>query len=136
MRRCKVRGGGVIINNIGTGGERVNFDYVTGSTGNAALMAFTRAVGGRSLADKIRVVGINPGAVETERNIKYMKTQALSRLGDESRYAEMAADFPLGRDAKPREIGDMMVFLASDRSAYTSGVIVTVDGGLCAGWGL
>ena len=34
----------------------------------------------------------------------------------------------LGRAARPREIADMTVFLASDRSAYTSGVIVTIDG--------
>jgi NAD(P)-dependent dehydrogenase (short-subunit alcohol dehydrogenase family) len=39
---------------------------------------------------------------------------------------------PAGRVAKPREIADMMAFLASDRSAYTSGVIVTIDGGFCA----
>ena len=31
-----------------------------------------------------------------------------------------------------REIGDLMAFLASDRSAYTTGVIVTIDGGICA----
>jgi hypothetical protein len=34
--------------------------------------------------------------------------------------------------ARPREIADMMAFLASDRSAYTSGVIVTIDGGMSA----
>jgi len=41
-------------------------------------------------------------------------------------------DYPLGRAAKPREIADLMVFLASDRSAYTSGVVFTVDGGISA----
>jgi NAD(P)-dependent dehydrogenase (short-subunit alcohol dehydrogenase family) len=42
---------------------------------------------------------------------------------------------PLGRPAHAREIGDLMVFLASNRSGYTSGVIFTVDGGLTSGWG-
>ena len=42
---------------------------------------------------------------------------------------------PLGRPAHAREIGDLMAFLASDRSGYTSGVIYTVDGGISAGWG-
>jgi short-subunit dehydrogenase len=65
--RMSQRGGGVIINNIGSGGESYDFDYVAGSTGNAALMAFTRAVGGRSLKDRVRVVGVNPGPVATER---------------------------------------------------------------------
>jgi short-subunit dehydrogenase len=57
----KSAGGGVILNNIGNGGENFDFRYISGSTGNAALMAFSRALGGRSLDDGIRVVGINPG---------------------------------------------------------------------------
>jgi hypothetical protein len=40
--------------------------------------------------------------------------------------------FPLRRAAKPQEIADLMVSLASERSGYTSGVIVTVDGGISA----
>ena len=58
--------------------------------------------------------------------------EAQSRFGDESRYKELMKDYPLGRAAKPREIADLMVFLASDRSAYTSGAVFTVDGGLSA----
>lgn len=124
--------GGVIINDIGAAGERFDFDYIAGSAGNAALMAFTRALGGRSLDDKIRVVGINPGPVETDRIVTLMKRQAASRLGDENKYPELMKRFPLGRAAKPREIADLMAFLASERSGYTSGVIFTVDGGICA----
>lgn len=131
--QMKARGHGVIINDIGASGERVDFDYIAGSAGNAALMAFTRALGGRSLADRIRVVGINPGPVATDRIVSLMKSIAQNRLGDESRYEELMARFPLGRAAEPREIADTIAFLASDRSSYTSGVIVTVDGGLCAG---
>ncbi|MBI1210899.1 MAG: SDR family oxidoreductase [Alphaproteobacteria bacterium] len=130
--QMKARGGGVIINDIGAAGERFDAGYIAGSAGNAALMAFTRALGGKSLDDKIRVVGINPGPVETDRIVGLMKAGAKARFGDEGRYRELMARFPLGRPAKPREIADMMAFLASDRSGYTSGVIVTIDGGLCA----
>jgi NAD(P)-dependent dehydrogenase (short-subunit alcohol dehydrogenase family) len=130
--QMKARGGGVIVNDIGAAGERFDFDYIAGSAGNAALMAFTRALGGKSLQDNIRVVGINPGPVETDRIIALMKTQAKTRFGDEERYRELMARFPLGRAAHPREIADMMAFLASERSGYTSGVIVTIDGGICA----
>jgi NAD(P)-dependent dehydrogenase (short-subunit alcohol dehydrogenase family) len=128
----KAQGGGVIVNDIGAAGERFDFDYITGSAGNAALMGFTRALGSKSLRDNIRVVGINPGPVETDRFLTRMKTRARNRFGDEGRYLELAAGLPLGRAAKPREIADMMAFLASDRSGYTSGVIVTIDGGLSA----
>jgi NAD(P)-dependent dehydrogenase (short-subunit alcohol dehydrogenase family) len=130
--QMKQRGHGVIINDIGSAGDRVDASYIVGSAGNAALMAFTRALGGASLKDNIRVVGINPGPVATDRVLALTRRQALARFGDESRYREVMASFPLGRPAKPREIADMMAFLASDRSGYTSGTIITIDGGLGA----
>lgn len=128
----KARGGGVIINVIGTGGERPDFNYIAGSAGNAALMAFTRALGSKSLADGIRVVGINPGPVDTDRIRQLARTLAKGRLGSEDRAGEILAGFPGGRAAKPREIADLAAFLASDRSGYTTGTIFTVDGGLSA----
>jgi hypothetical protein len=132
--QMKARGGGVIINDIGAAGEKFDANYICGSAGNAALMAFTRALGSKSLADNIRVVGINPGPVGTERHITLMKTRAKNQFGDENRYRELQQGLPLGRPAHAREIGDLMAYLASDRSGYTSGVIFTVDGGISAGW--
>jgi NAD(P)-dependent dehydrogenase (short-subunit alcohol dehydrogenase family) len=133
--QMKARGHGVIINDIGAAGEKFDGNYICGSAGNAALMAFTRALGGKSLADNIRVVGINPGPVGTDRHVTLLKTRAKHQFGDESRYTEFQKTLPLGRPAHPREIGDLMAFLASDRAGYTSGVIYTVDGGISAGWG-
>ncbi|UZE48701.1 SDR family oxidoreductase [Rhodopseudomonas sp. P2A-2r] len=133
--RMKAQGHGVIINDIGAAGEKFDANYICGSAGNAALMAFTRALGGKSLKDNIRVVGINPGPVETERHITLMKTRAKAQFGDENRFRELQAGLPLGRPAHTREIADLMTFLASDRASYTTGVIYTVDGGLSAGWG-
>ncbi len=128
----KALGAGVIVNDIGSAGERFDFNYIAGSAGNAALMALTRALGSRSLEDGIRVVGINPGPVETDRIVTLMKAQAQARFGDAGRYRELMERFPLGRPAKPREIADLMAFLASERSGYTCGVIFTVDGGITA----
>jgi NAD(P)-dependent dehydrogenase (short-subunit alcohol dehydrogenase family) len=126
----KERGGGVILNNIGNGGENFDFDYVAGTTGNAALMAFTRALGGRSLKDNIRIVGVNPGPVDTSRIRNVLKKRAKERLGDEGRADELLRSYPLGRPAHVGEIADLFVFLASPRSGYTSGTIMTVDGGI------
>jgi NAD(P)-dependent dehydrogenase (short-subunit alcohol dehydrogenase family) len=133
--QMKARGHGVIINDIGVAGEKFDANYICGSTGNAAIMSFTRALGGKSLADNIRVVGISPGPVGTDRHVTLLKTRAKNQFGDENRYKEFQKGLPNGRPAHPREIGDLMAFLASDRSAYTSGVIFTVDGGIAAGWG-
>jgi NAD(P)-dependent dehydrogenase (short-subunit alcohol dehydrogenase family) len=128
--RMKARGGGVILNNIGNGGQNFDFNYIAGSTGNAALMAFTCALGGRSLEDGIRVVGVNPGPVATERIARVLRNHAQRLLGDEARSDELMAGYPLGRAATVAEVADLFVYLASPRSGYTSGTIVTVDGGI------
>jgi NAD(P)-dependent dehydrogenase (short-subunit alcohol dehydrogenase family) len=126
----KKRGRGVILNNIGIGGQNFDFNYIAGTAGNAALMAFTCALGGRSLQDGIRVVGVNPGPVDTERVRNVLRSQAAHMLGDAERHGEMLASFPLGRPATVSEIADQFVYLASDRAAYTSGTIFTLDGGI------
>ena len=125
----KARKRGVIINVLGVAGEKMDFNYIAGSTGNAALMAFTRAMGGRSVDQGVRIVGINPGAIMTDRIVMMMRMRAQERLGDAERYKELFAPLPMGRAGSIQEIGDMVVWLASDRSAYTSGSIVTIDGG-------
>jgi len=122
--KLKARGGGVIINNIGNGGEVFDPRYVAGTTGNASLMAFTRAMGGHSLDDNIRVVGVNPGPVDTDR--------IYNMFGTEERYKELEAAYPLKRPAHVHEVTDLIVFLASYRSGYTSGTIFTVDGGIAS----
>lgn len=131
-KRLKARGGGVIINNIGNGGEVFDPRYIAGVTGNASLMAFTKALGGASLDDNIRVVGVNPGPVDTGRIYSMLKKRAKSMYGDEDRYMELAATYPLGRPAHVDEVVDTIVFLASDLSGYTTGTIVTVDGGIAS----
>jgi len=100
----KARGGGVIVNDIGAAGEKFDANYICGSAGNAALMAFVRALGGKSLADNIRVVGINPGPVGTDRHVTLLKTRAKHQFGDENRYKEFQKGMPLGRPAHaPRD---------------------------------
>lgn len=125
--RMRARGAGVILNNIGSGGEMFDYDYIAGTTGNAALMAFTRALGGRSLDEGIRVLGVNPGPVDTPRIRKVLKSDTTDASGG---YAEKLKRYPLGRAATVDEVADLFVFLASPRSSYTSGTVITLDGGL------
>ncbi len=120
---------GVIVNILGAAGENPDFNYIAGSSGNASLMAFTRAMGGTAPRDGLRVVGINPGPVMTERLITLTRHRAQTQLGDAERWQELMKGYAFGRAAKPEEIGWMAAFLASDRSGYTTGTIVTIDGG-------
>ena len=128
----KKRKRGVIINIIGSAGEKLDAAYIAGSTGNAGLMAFTRALGGASHADGIRVLGINPGPTATDRLLTLYRQRAETLLGDASRYEELFKNMSFGRPGKAAEIANAVVFLASERSAYTSGCILTIDGGLAA----
>ncbi|MEW5864122.1 MAG: SDR family oxidoreductase [Pseudomonadota bacterium] len=128
--RMKVRRRGVIVNIIGNGGERVDYGYIAGAAGNAALMAFTRALGAGSMDFGVRVVGVNPGPVATERLVGLMRNEAQTRYGDPERWREFEKRFPLGRSARPDEIAATVALLVSDLSGYTSGTIVTIDGGL------
>ncbi|MEM7404629.1 MAG: SDR family oxidoreductase [Pseudomonadota bacterium] len=130
LARMRERGHGVIVNDIGTGGEKLDYDYIAGAAGNASVMAFTRAIGGRSLHFGVRVVGVNPGPVETDRIKSLMHRKALADFGDESRAGEYYEQQPLKRFAAPAEVADLIVFLASDRASYISGTVVTIDGGM------
>ena len=127
--QMKTRRRGVIVNIIGSAGERFDPGFITGSSGNAALMAFTRSLAKSASADGMRVVGINPGPVATDRLVTLLKKRAEDRLGDAGRWQELVKPMPFGRAAKPEEIAAMVAFLASDLSGYTTGTIVTIDGG-------
>jgi NAD(P)-dependent dehydrogenase (short-subunit alcohol dehydrogenase family) len=124
----KARGGGVVVNVIGAAGEKFPPGYITGATGNAALMAFTRALGKGSPKDGIRVVGINPGPVLTERHEMLARHTAQEKFGDAERWRDGFASMPFGRPAAPEEIGAAVAFLASPLSGYTTGTILTIDG--------
>jgi NAD(P)-dependent dehydrogenase (short-subunit alcohol dehydrogenase family) len=130
--RMKEKRAGVIVNIIGSAGEKLDAAYIAGSTANAGLMAFTKALGGASHADGIRVVGINPGPIATDRLKTLYRQRAETLLGDAGRFEELFANMSFGRPGTPQEIAAAALFLASERSAYTSGTILTIDGGLSA----
>ena len=79
----------------------------------------------RELGPKgITVNSIAPGRVDTER---------LREVYPEGPTESDLAAIPLRRLGTPREIGDLVAFLCSDRAAYVTGTLITVDGGLTRG---
>jgi 3-oxoacyl-[acyl-carrier protein] reductase len=123
---------GVIVNVIGTAGERPTANYIAGSMGNASLIALTRALGADSPDYGVRVVGVNPGSTETDRQVVRWRARAEKELGNAERWRELTTGFPFGRLATVDEVSNMIVFLCSDLSSYTTGTVVTIDGG--ASW--
>ena len=131
-RRMRERGHGVIVNVIGLAGEKLDAGYIAGTAGNASLMAFTRGIGGTSIDHGVRILGVNPGPVATDRIRTLLTARAESELGDGSRWREFFSKLPLGRAASVEEVANVVVFLASGRASYLSGTVVTIDGGQAA----
>ena len=124
------RGKGVIINIVGISGDRPDAYYIAGSCANAALIMFSRSLGGDSIRHGVRVMAVNPGPVETEKHIRDTERLAQEKFGDKSRWRDVMSGLPMKRAALPEEVSGMVAFLASDHASYSSGSAVTIDGGL------
>ncbi|MCX7312175.1 MAG: short-chain dehydrogenase/reductase [Alphaproteobacteria bacterium] len=124
------RGRGVIINIAGMAGERPDAYYIAGSCANAALIMFSRSLGGDSIRHGVRVLAVNPGPVETEKHINDTRRLAKEKFGDENRWRDVMSGLPMKRAATTDEVSGMVAFLASDYSSYISGSSILIDGGL------
>lgn len=124
--RMRERTSGVVVNVIGMAGENPSFEYICGSTANAGLAAFTKALGKGSHEHGIRVLGVHPPSTRTDRILDVMKAAAKAKFGDESRYPELARTGTFGRMIEPQQVGDTVAFLASPRAGQLSGVVLNL----------
>jgi NAD(P)-dependent dehydrogenase (short-subunit alcohol dehydrogenase family) len=88
------------------------------------LISLTRSLAIQFAKDGIRCNIIHPGIVDTPLQAPYL-TEAIRR--------EFETGIPLGRIARPREIANVALFLASDESSFMTGAELVVDGGFTAG---
>jgi NAD(P)-dependent dehydrogenase (short-subunit alcohol dehydrogenase family) len=123
------RGSGVIVNVLGNAAVRPSPNYIAGAAGNSSLVGFTKALGRESYDHGVRVVGINPGPIETERLVTLQKVHATKKFGDDSRWREMMSGGPGGRAGTSEECANVVAFLASDKASWVNGVVFSVDGG-------
>lgn len=86
------------------------------------MRMLTRNAGVELASHGITVVGVAPGAVATPINVGTMQ--------DPEALAALNAAIPLGRMADPKEIADLVVWLASDEASYVTATTFTVDGGM------
>ena len=115
-------GGGSIINTgsiAGLIGLPTSSAYVAAKHG---VLGLTKTAALEYAEDGIRVNAVCPGYIETK-----MTEDTMRRRG-----AELMAKVPFGRMGKPEEIGEMVLFFASERASYVSGACYNVDGGYMA----
>lgn len=127
------RRSGVIVNVVGAAFKRPNPHYIAGCMANIALDMFTQCLGGESMRSGVRVVAVHPGPTTSDRHLAHVKERAVRELGDANRWQELHAKMPGGRAATVKEVAETVAFLASDRSSFTSGGSVIIDGGLMSG---
>lgn len=115
------QGGGVIINNSSINGlvAMAGADAYTASKGG--IVALTRVLASDWGPKGIRVNCICPGAIETP--------MIAGALADDDIRNYFVDNCPMGRIGVPEDIANTALFLASDESAYITGVILPVDGG-------
>ena len=75
----------------------------------------------------IRVVGVNPGAIDTSLSQDYVDAEGNSLTADLKRASE--DDIPLGRWGRAEEIAQAIVWLASPEASYITGTTLVIDGG-------
>jgi NAD(P)-dependent dehydrogenase (short-subunit alcohol dehydrogenase family) len=116
------RGGGTIVNLTTMAAELgLPGGSAYGAT-KAALASLTRTWAGEFAGDGVRVNSVSPGPTRTE---------GVSRMSEEE-VAFVTGVTAIGRLADPKEIAELVVFLASPRSSYMTGATVAADGGATA----
>jgi NAD(P)-dependent dehydrogenase (short-subunit alcohol dehydrogenase family) len=123
------RQAGAIVNVIGMGGKLASPIHLPGGAANAALMLATAGLANAFAAKGVRVNAVNPGLTATDRLHEGFAAEARATGRSAQELLEQRQHaLPMGRIAEPREIADVVVFLASARASYVNGAIVSMDG--------
>jgi NAD(P)-dependent dehydrogenase (short-subunit alcohol dehydrogenase family) len=121
---------GRIVNIVGQAARHPHPDRFPSGVTNAAVMAMTKSVADAVARDNIRVNAVCPQYIESELLASLIEKEMRERNVDR---ATASAGFtranPLGRTGTPEEVADLVTFLASDCSNFTTGSSVSVDGG-------
>lgn len=128
------QGGGKIINIIGVAGKEPSPLMMIPGITNSALLNFTKSLALEIAKDNITVNAVNPGFTETSSTEATLSSLAAiqGKTIAEIRQA-MATENPFGRFARPDDIASAVIFLASETSAFISGISINVDGGMSRG---
>ncbi len=119
-------GGGTIVNVSSVQALASQLNVLAYTISKHGLLGLTRSMAMDFAKENIRVNAVCPGTVDTPM----LKWGASLDPDPQSVYDACNAMHPLGRIAQPREIGEVIAFLAHETSSFVTGAIWTVDGGL------
>jgi len=109
-------------------------NLILSNTARAGVVSFCKTVANSVADEGITVNVVCPGHFKTQRSIKLLRTWAEdSGVDVEEMEAQRSKEIPMKRYGDPRELADMITFLASERAAYVTGTAIQVDGGLIQG---
>jgi NAD(P)-dependent dehydrogenase (short-subunit alcohol dehydrogenase family) len=131
IKRMAARGAGSIVNVVGNGGKVASPIHIPGGAANAALMLASAGLAAAYAPQGIRVNAVNPGLTLTDRLQEGLAADAKAKgISTEEALQQSVARIPLGRMAQPEEIAHAVVFLASSKASYITGVCMSMDGAL------
>lgn len=113
------RGFGRIVNISSINGQKGQFGQTNYSAAKAGILGFTKALALESAAKGITVNAICPGYIETEMT-GAMKQDVLESI---------IRQIPVARMGTPKEVADIVIFLASDKAGFINGATITANGG-------
>jgi 3-oxoacyl-[acyl-carrier protein] reductase len=104
------------------------------STLRAGLSGLTKTMANQLGPDGITVNAVLMGQILTDRQYHIADVRVKERgITYEQYFEQLATEIPLRRLGEPREVGEVVAFLASERASYLTGVSLQVDGGLIRG---
>jgi 3-oxoacyl-[acyl-carrier protein] reductase len=109
-------------------------DLIMSNAVRAAVVGLVKSLSNEFGKDGILVNNVAPGYTATERLQELAGTRALAAgVSTEQIYQRWAAEIPVRRLADPKEIADVIVWLASERASYVTGQTLLIDGGIYRG---